>query len=196
MNKIKVIALFGPSGCGKDTLLNYIVNKTGFNKIITTTTRPKREYEKEDVNYHFLTEEEFGLKVLDGTMLEATSFNNWFYGTARDDLKENNINIGVFNIHALECLLQDNNLDITPILIACEDKTRLMRSLNREDKPNCEEICRRFLSDSKDFNVDLDFDFYTYYNGNNVNLENFYLFLKEHSCLSRLDSSIKKTFHI
>lgn len=77
MKRIKVIALFGKSGAGKDTiqkeLLKYIDNSQG---IVSNTTRPKRDYEKDGIDYHFLSVEDFAKKVLNGEMLEATNFNN------------------------------------------------------------------------------------------------------------------------
>ena len=100
MNKYKLIALFGESGAGKDTIQKWMVSKLeGTKGIVSYTTRPKRDYEVEGKDYHFLTNEEFAIKVLDGTMLEATSFNDWFYGTSIDELDKDKINIGVFNIH-------------------------------------------------------------------------------------------------
>ena len=152
MNKIKIIALYGKSSSGKDTmqkfLLKTIKNSHG---IISCTTRPPRDYEKNGKDYYFLSNEEFGAKVLNGSMLEATSFRDWMYGTAFEALKEDKINIGVFNIEGIECLLQDNRLQILPIQIVASDKNRLMRSLNREKNPDCAEICRRYLADEKDF---------------------------------------------
>ena len=48
-NKIKIIALFGKAGAGKDTILNELFNTYGstlpINKIISCTTRPPRDYE-------------------------------------------------------------------------------------------------------------------------------------------------------
>ena len=46
-----------------------------------------------------------------------------------------------------------------PIYIKASDKARLTRCLTREDNPNCQEICRRFIADKKDFqNIDFNFD--------------------------------------
>ncbi len=74
---IKIIALFGPSSSGKDTLAKYIVaNVPNTHEIISCTTRPMRDYEKEGIDYYFLTNEEFTNKVLDGSMLEATNFRD------------------------------------------------------------------------------------------------------------------------
>lgn len=166
--KIKILALFGPSGSGKDTLVKILTKQDNINEIISCTTRPMREYEQDGVDYHFLTVQEFSQKVLDGTMLEATSFRDWFYGTPLESLDENKINVGVFNIQGIECLLKDPRLDVYPIFIACEDKTRLLRTLNRETSPDCEEICRRFLTDLSDFE-EIPFEYKTHYNGININ---------------------------
>lgn len=154
MDKIKVVALYGKAGSGKDTVLHELM-KVGavynFNEIISCTTRPPREGEIDHVNYHFLTNEEFTQQVLNGNMLEATEFNNWFYGTPLLSLDPNKINIGVFNIAGLEALIEDSRLEVFPIEVWASDKERILRQLNREEKPNVEEICRRFFADQKDF---------------------------------------------
>ena len=171
MGKIKVIALFGPSGSGKDAIQKYLVSEIP-NKlygIVSCTTRPMRDYEKDGVDYYFLTLEEFGEKVLNGSMLEATSFRDWFYGTPIESLNPDKINVGVFNIQGIECLLKDDRLDVYPIYIICEDKTRLQRCLDRVMVPDCEEICRRYLADLQDFE-DIPFEYYTHYNGEKVDL--------------------------
>lgn len=159
MNKYKIIALFGKSGAGKDTILRGIeYAKPKYNQIITTTTRPPRRYEKDGIDYHFISSIDFAEKVLNGDFIEAVSFNSWFYGTDINELKEDTINIGVFSIKAIECMLEDNRLEVHPIYIHASNKTRLLRTLNREESPNCEEICRRFFADEKDF-ADIPFDY-------------------------------------
>lgn len=183
---IKIIALFGPSSSGKDTLAKILSKKEGIHEIISCTTRPKRDYEQEGIDYNFIDEEEFAKKVLNGSMLEATSFHNWFYGTPIEALDENKINVGVFNIQGIECLLKDDRLDIIPIYIACEDKLRLQRSLDREINPDCEEICRRFLTDKKDFE-DISFEYYTHYNGAKTEPDWIYEDLIQHGFLTKLN---------
>lgn len=148
----RIVALFGPSGCGKDTIKKSILdNNPRWNNIIPCTTRPKREGEQADINYHFLTEEEFVREVLNGEMVEATNFNDWFYGTQMASLKDNVINIGIFNLNSLEILFETPDFAILPVFIAVSNKERLLRALEREECPNCTEICRRFLADEKDF---------------------------------------------
>jgi len=76
----------------------------------------------------------------------------------------------VFNIQGIEYLLKDNRLEVFPIFVACEDKLRLQRCLDREVNPDCEEICRRFLTDMQDFE-NIPFEYYTHYNGAGVDPE-------------------------
>ena len=86
--KIKILALFGKSASGKDSIQKWITTNYPqlTNKIVSCTTRPPRSGEQDGVDYFFLSDEEFAKKVLDGSMLEATSFREWFYGTALDQL--------------------------------------------------------------------------------------------------------------
>ena len=164
--KIKILALFGKSASGKDSIQKWITTNYPqlTNKIVSCTTRPPRSGEQDGVDYFFLSDEEFAKKVLDGSMLEATSFREWFYGTALDQLNPDKINVGVFNITGVECILDDPRLDVVPVWIHASDRTRLRRSLDREDNPDCKEICRRFLADEKDFDEMDDFDYFGWIN--------------------------------
>lgn len=155
MKKIKIVALYGKAGAGKDTILKALMDKWGsffdLNEIVSCTTRPPREGEVNHVNYHFETVESFTQMVLDGTMLEATEFNNWWYGTPLFALNPDKVNVGVFNPTGVCALLSDSRLEVLPIEIIADDKLRMIRQLNRETKPDVAEICRRYFADEKDF---------------------------------------------
>ena len=154
----KIVALIGEAGTGKDTLMQRILAKypLAFNEIISCTTRPMREGEAEGVNYFYLTPEEFAGKVLNGEMLEATSFNDWFYGTSYDSLRSDCTNIGVFNPDGIRAMAGMPGVDVTVFRITCTDKIRLLRQLNREENPDVDEIVRRYKTDKEDF-FDLEF---------------------------------------
>lgn len=47
--------------------------------------------------------------------------------------------------------MEDPRLEVEIIYVQTTPKERLLRTLNREDFPDCHEICRRFLADEKDF---------------------------------------------
>ena len=165
--KYKIVALIGESASGKDTYKKYICENTDdFNSIVSTTTRPPREGEVNGINYYFCTAEEFGVKILDFSMLEATDFNNWFYGTSLEALDENKINVGCFSPEGVRQLKEDSRIDLIVLYIKTSPKVRLMRSLNREESPDVDEIVRRYSTDAKDF-ADLDFEYIVI--NNNIN---------------------------
>lgn len=178
----KIIALIGEAGSGKDSIMQNILKQRPleFNEIISCTTRPMREGEAEGVNYFYLTPEEFAGKVLNGEMLEATSFNDWFYGTSYDSLRSDCPNIGVFNPDGIRAMSGMPGLDVTVFRIVCSDKTRLLRQLNREEYPNVKEIVRRYKADEEDF-FDLEFAYTEIENEDEEDLE-----LASYAILSQL----------
>lgn len=166
MNNYIVIILFGPCGSGKEELLNELLkNNSSFNKIVNTTNK------KNDKKNIYLSTENFTKKILEGSIIEATSKEGHFFGTDINSLKKDKINIKISNIEGIECFLEYKNIKTIPIYIATEPKTRLLRMLNREK--NCDNICESFLEDQKYYNQDIKFDFKTFYYGKNIKTKDF-----------------------
>lgn len=163
---MKIVALMGEAGSGKDTILHRIMEKypSYFNEIISCTTRPPRQGEKEGVNYHFLSVEDFIRKILNGDMLEATEFNGWHYGTDSQSLTIDKINIGVFNPEGVRCLQEDENIELYVFYARAAGKQRLLRQLNREENPDVDEIIRRYKADTEDFSFLNDIKYITLQN--------------------------------
>lgn len=159
MNKV-IIALFGPSGSGKDTGVRLLTSKfKSLHHIIPTTTRPMRDTETNNVDYYFVNKEQFIRGITNNDFYTINYYNNWSYGINRNEIEDNPISIGAFSIKDIKQLLNFDNLTVIPIYIKTSDKTRLMRCLTREDNPDCKEICRRFIADKEDFqNIDFNFD--------------------------------------
>lgn len=155
-----VIALFGPSGSGKDTGVRLLTSKfKSLHHIIPTTTRPMRDTETNNVDYYFVNKEQFIRGITNNDFYTINYYNNWSYGINRNEIEDNPISIGAFSIKDIKQLLNFDNLIVIPIYIKTSDKTRLMRCLTREDNPDCKEICRRFIADKEDFqNIDFNFD--------------------------------------
>lgn len=169
MKKTKLIALFGPAGAGKDYLLGRWATFLGAHIVKNHSTRPMREQEKEGDPYYFINDDVFEKMVDNNEFIQTTDFNNWYYGTALSELRKNKLNIGVFNIAAIQQLLADDRIEVLPILITATDKRRLLRQLNREGTPNCSEICRRFLADEQDYK-NISFKYIPYRNEGDVPL--------------------------
>lgn len=156
--KIKVVAIMGKSASGKDTIQNKVCSRFSLHKIVSTTTRPMRECEQEGVDYFFVDDCEFAEKLINFEMLEATDFRDWFYGTELKALNPDKINIGVFNPNGVRALLEDSRIELLVFYVISSNKERLIRSLNREENPDIDEIIRRYKTDEEDF-YDIEFDF-------------------------------------
>ena len=160
MGKYKIIALFGEAGSGKDyiqkALMKTVYGKFYFHKIVSCTTRPPREGEKNGIDYHFKSSKSDFFSV---PLIEYSCFRDWWYGTSTDHLSIDKINIGVFNIKGIDSLLKNEKIDCFPIYIKTYPKVRLLRQLQRETNPDCEEIARRFLTDQVDF-LNIPFHYY------------------------------------
>jgi len=85
MSKGMVVAISGPSGVGKGTLLRAVENKLeGTGDVahsISVTTRPPRGGETEGVEYYFRTREEFEKLIEEGDIVEYDIYLNNYYGT-------------------------------------------------------------------------------------------------------------------
>lgn len=83
-----LIAISAPSGTGKSTLCEEVRRKKPEIKFsVSCTTRPKRKYEKDGINYYFLTEDEFKSKIKNNELLEYEEVHGYYYGTLINTLK-------------------------------------------------------------------------------------------------------------
>lgn len=156
MERYKLIAIVGEAGSGKDSLaraLADVLEKEGLkvHEVVSYTTRPPRDYETDGVDYHFVDPQEFVKLIFNEKILEAAEFNDWVYGTCIDDLDPEAINIEVLNPEGVESMSADARIDMCIIRCVCDEKTRLIRQLEREENPDIDEIIRRLGTDRMDF---------------------------------------------
>lgn len=153
----KVIGIIGEAGSGKDTVLKRIISEAAVNSVsdfhtpVSCTTRPKRDYEQDGKDYHFLTNEEFANYVLSNDFLEVSEFNNWFYGTLKSELSDDQINIMVLNPEGIESMMLHNDIKLKVFYLSVPGKIRIIRQLQREKDPDIPEIYRRYMADDEDF---------------------------------------------
>ena len=70
-----LVILSGPSGAGKNTVLDATMDRcSDLQYSVSATTRPRRKSEQDGVDYFFLTEEEFQRRVRAGEFLEWAEF--------------------------------------------------------------------------------------------------------------------------
>lgn len=159
----KIFCLMGKSSSGKDTIFKKIKqNKNLKLKTITTyTTRPRRNNEKNGVEYYFIDKNRLDSYGAEKKIIEVREYDTingkWYYSTIDDG----QINLNRNSYILISTLQSYNSLqnyfgkdNIVPLYVDVDDGVRLERALKRERlqrKPNYEEVCRRFLADSNDF---------------------------------------------
>ncbi len=163
----KIIYIMGKSSTGKDTIFKQLLMDPEMNlqTIVSYTTRPIREGEREGNEYHFVTEDDFLRLSGEGKIVEdrcyETCHGPWRYFTVADESinldEKNYITIGTLESYR-KVREYFGKEKVVPVLIELDDGMRLTRALNREkkqDHPKYEEMCRRFLADAKDFDEEL-----------------------------------------
>jgi len=83
-----VIVITGPSGVGKGTLIRGLLERIPELELsVSATTRAPRPGERDGVDYHFLTPEEFEAHVRAGDFLEHATYSGHRYGTLRTEVE-------------------------------------------------------------------------------------------------------------
>lgn len=84
-----LIILSGPSGVGKDALLNRMKEfKYPLEYLTTVTTRLRRAGERNHIDYHFIAPEKFQDMIKQGELLEyANVYGNW-YGVPKQPIRQ------------------------------------------------------------------------------------------------------------
>ena len=90
MSENGILIIFsGPSGSGKDTVLNKLISGIEDIKVsVSMTTREKREGEIDGTHYYFVSREYFEKKVSEDKMLENAEYNGNLYGTPKAPVDE------------------------------------------------------------------------------------------------------------
>ena len=145
-----LIVLSGPSGVGKGTILNELMQKEELNLVtsVSMTTRDMRPGEQEGVNYYYVTREEFERAVEAGEMLEHAEFVGNLYGTPLKEV-ERLRNLGknvVLEIETQGCRqVQEKVPDVLSIFIIPPSMEELEKRI-RGRKTEPEEVIQERLA--------------------------------------------------
>jgi len=83
-----VIVLHGPSGVGKDTVIDMLRERTGIHRATSSTSRLPRENEVDGNHYHFLSEIQFEQKIRAGDFAEWARVYDDYKGLERREVEE------------------------------------------------------------------------------------------------------------
>ncbi len=163
----KLFFIMGKSASGKDTVYKRLLAdpELGLSPVVLYTTRPIREGEIDGREYYFITDEDAARMEAEGKILEKRTYHtvrgDWHYITADDGqidpARGSSLVLGV--PESCRSMQKAFGRDVVvPIYLEVEDGERLMRAIGRErgrEKPQYEEMCRRFLTDSQDYREEI-----------------------------------------
>jgi len=150
-----LIVIVGESASGKTTFAKALEIEQGYKRVVTYTTRPPREGEKNGIDYFFVTEEEFLTHEDNKTFFETAEYNDWNYGSSIMGLDIENSNyVIILTPTGMRSLLQYvQKYGLSRYIFTCYIKnnrrSRLIKILQRGD--NIEEAYRRNLADVGQF---------------------------------------------
>jgi len=109
-----LLVVSGPSGSGKTTLCRQLANTGEAHYSISCTTRNPRPGEENGKDYHFLSKEEFFLKLEAGEFLEHAMVHGNLYGSLKSEV--------VSHLHEGIDVVMDIDVQGANQVRACEDE--------------------------------------------------------------------------
>lgn len=147
--KGNLIVISGPSGSGKDTIVNEIVNDK-IKVSISATTRPQRKNEVDGIHYYFMSKKEFEDKINNDEFLEFAQVHQTdYYGTLKSEV-EKDLNSGkdvVLVIDVIGALqIKEKYPDAVFIFILPPSVQVLKQRLIKRESENMQTMIKRFNS--------------------------------------------------
>ena len=156
-NNKKPLIILGPSGVGKDTIINMFLKKYPeiFYKLISFTTRKIRKGEKEGIDYFYITKEKFQEKKNENKLIGIQEYDDNFYASDKSKLEElmnkgEKIIILNYNIETANKVKVELDFNCIAILPPSEDELR-NRLKHRGTKP--EEMEKRMKNSLKEMKL-------------------------------------------
>lgn len=158
-----LIVFSGPSGCGKTTLVKRVIaelDDLAFS--ISFTTRKRRDSEIDGKDYHFVTKDEFKLKIQNRDFIEWAQVHGHYYGTSFHEIEKKETQNGLILDVDIQGARQIKNYDPKALLIFVfppEFQELKKRLLLRGDETQ-ESISKRLFVAKKEILSYHEFDFF------------------------------------
>lgn len=142
-----LIALSGPSGSGKGTIVRSLLDKRSDTVLsVSATTRAPRVGEVDGVHYHFIDRDVFLRMIEDNAFLEYAEYNGNFYGTPKAPV-EAELSAGHNVLLEIEVQgaekVMDSGADLVSVFITIPSMQELERRLRGRDTETEETILSR-----------------------------------------------------
>ena len=159
MNNLLLI-ISGPAGSGKNTVSERLMAEfPDVKRVITSTSRQPRGAEKDGVDYHFLSKEEFERGIGNGDFYEYAKVHDRYYGTSKNAINDTQggdkiLIIDVQGAATWRKIAQENpqiKSRLTTIFVAPDNEQELRKRLLGRNTESQEEIDRRMQTAIEEF---------------------------------------------
>jgi len=142
-----MIVLVGASASGKTEIAKKMFEIFGYQKCVTTTTRPKRQNEIDGKDYHFFEHETFIESIKKDLFYEVSTYHNHYYGIQKKDVFDQGIVI--VEPKGANTLIDKLNQEVYIVYIETSEALRQKRMLERGDSSDL--VLERILFDRQVF---------------------------------------------
>ena len=156
-NTGQLIIISAPSGSGKGTIINRLLENDNTNRwlSVSTTSRMPRPIDIPGVKYNFVTEEEFEDLIKEEFFIEYTNYAGNYYGTPKEAIKKK-LDAGIDVILEIEIEGASNIKKLVPealfiFIMPPSLKTMVKRLQNRKTESK-DKIIERFRQAYKEIN--------------------------------------------
>lgn len=154
-----MIIICGKTGSGKTTVANILEKDYGLKRIVTYTTRPMREGEKDGKDYNFLDQATFDRQKEKGFFAETAdyeaSFGHCSYGSSKESYN-NPYGVVILNPYGLKEVIKTRGREGLRIFyLSLPDSLIRRRLFFRGD--SLKEVERRLQTDRVDFDGIMDY---------------------------------------
>ena len=163
LRKPRVFIISGPSGVGKDAVIEQLRER--FPEAffaVTATTRDRRPGEIDGVHYFFLAEDDFRERLADGEFLESATVYGNLYGVLRSPVRaalargqDVFVKVDVQGAAEIERIVSG----AVSIFLSPESAGTLLQRLKHRKTDDAAELMARFATATRELSAAADFDY-------------------------------------
>ncbi len=156
-NRGQLIVISGPSGCGKGSVIEKVLESTNLHLwlSISTTSRQVRNNDIPGKTYNFVSKENFEKMIKEDYFLEYAEYSGNYYGTPKSTIEEkleNGIDV-ILEIEIQGALkIKEIRKDALFIFILPPSMRELKRRLEGRNTESKEKILKRFKTAYREIN--------------------------------------------